>query len=320
MNASTNSMRLDPITEGFIYGLGSAMQSLNGIVSEIARTRIPVLIVGESGVGKDAYAHLIHRLSLRGEAPLKKINCAVPSPGLRFENMHEATRRISGSTPGGTLYLDNIHELDVASQEVLRSYLTESDVESREAAPSSRVISSSLRALENEVAANRFSRELYFHVNGACLRLPPLRERRDDIPVLMEHFLTKHVSAGNRSLPSLDRRAFDSLQSYHWPGNIRELENLAKKMIAFGDSRAALHDLQSTAKPANGISRGRKTAQPLKVVSRVVSRQAERQLIMQALERTRWNKKRAAEELQISYKSLLHKIKQIGSLNGDHEG
>jgi len=318
MSAFINSAYIDTATDGFVYGLGRAMQSLNGIVSEIARTRIPVLIVGEIGVGKDAYAHLIHRLSLRSEAPLQKINCAAPGHALRFGNTYQAARSISGSTPGGTLYLDNIHDLDLASQEVLRSHLMELDAENG-VLPSRRLISSSLQALENEVASNRFSRELYFHVNGACLRLPPLRERRDDIPILMEYFLTKHVSAGKKRIPSLDRRALDFLQSYYWPGNIRELENLAMKTVAFGDIRTALQALQS-AKPANGISRQRRPVQPLKVVARDVSQQAERQLIMQALERTRWNKKRAAEQLQISYKALLYKIKQIGSLNGDHEG
>jgi two-component system response regulator AtoC len=319
MSAFINSANIDKVTDGFVYGLGRAMQSLNGIVSEIARTRIPVLIVGESGVGKDAYAHLIHRLSFRSDAPLQKINCAAPNPSLRFDNIYQAARSMSGSTPGGTLYLDNIHELDLASQEGLRSHLLEVDAENGEEVRSSRLVSSSLQTLENEVAASRFSQELYFHVNGACLRLPPLRERRDDIPILMEYFLTKHFSARKKRIPPLDRRALDFLQSYRWPGNIRELENLAMKIIAFGDFRTALQELQS-AKPVNGILRQRKSAQPLKVVSRVVSQQAERQLIMQALERTRWNKKRAAEQLQISYKALLYKIKQIGSLNGDHEG
>jgi two-component system, NtrC family, response regulator AtoC len=315
MNVFTKSASVGPFADGFVYGLGRAMQSLNGIVSEIARTRIPVLIVGESGVGKDAYAHLIHRLSLRGEAPLQKINCASPDSGLRFDDIYQAAR----STPGGTLYLDNIHELDLASQELLRSHLSKIDAENGGQIRSSRLVSSTLQALENEVAANRFSRELYFHVNGACLRLPPLRERRDDIPILMEYFLTKHFSARKKRIPPLDRRALDFFQSYSWPGNIRELENLAMKIAVSGNIDMALQELQS-AKPVNGISRQRRPAQPLKVVSRVVSQQAERQLIMQALERTRWNKKRAAEQLQISYKALLYKIKQIGSLNGDHEG
>jgi DNA-binding NtrC family response regulator len=318
MRSYTNSTTLDPLADGFVYGLGTAMQSLNGIVSEIARTQIPVLIVGESGVGKDAYARLIHRLSFGNPAPLQKINCAAPDSAVVFDNAYEVIRQVSSPTGAGTLYLDNLHELDLASQRVLYSHLTEAEGANTEERRTCRLLSSSLRTLENDVAAERFSRDLYFQVNGACLRLPPLRERRDDIPILMEYFLTRHSGAAKRRIPSVNRQALDTLVSYHWPGNIRELENLALKMVAFGDVELALQDLQS-AKPAGLLRRGKPT-QPLKLVSRDVSRQAERQLIMQALERTRWNRKRAAHELQISYKALLYKIKQIGTLNGDLEG
>jgi DNA-binding NtrC family response regulator len=319
MRSYTNSTTLGPLTDAFVYGLGVGMQSLNGIVSEIARTQIPVLIVGESGVGKDAYARLIHRLSFGDHAPLQKINCAAPDSAVVFDNASEVIRHVSSSTGAGTLYLDNLHELDLASQRVLYSHLMKAEGANAEERRTCRLLSSSLRTLENDVAVERFSRDLYFQVNGACLRLPPLRQRRDDIPILMEYFLTKHSGAAKRGIPSVNRQALDTLLSYHWPGNIRELENLALKMVAFGDVELALQDLQS-ATPASGLLRQGRPAQPLKLVSRDVSRQAERQLIMQALERTRWNRKRAAQELQISYKALLYKIKQIGSLNGDLEG
>jgi two-component system, NtrC family, response regulator AtoC len=319
MRSYMNSITLDPLTDGFVYGLGAAMQSLNGIVSEIAPTQIPVLIVGESGVGKDAYARVIHRLSYGDAAVLQKINCAAPDSAAVFDNVYQATHLISNPTTAATLYLDNLHELDLASQRALYSHLIEVQGTKGEDRRARRLLSSSLRTLENDVASERFSRELYFHVNGACLRLPPLRERRDDIPILMEYFLTRHSSAARRTIPSVDRRALDTLVSYYWPGNIRELENLALKIVAFGDVQLALQDLQSP-KPGNALLRDKRSTQPLKLVSRDVSRRAERQLIMQALERTRWNRKRAAQELQISYKALLYKIKQFGSLTGDLEG
>lgn len=294
------------------------MQSLNGIVSEIASTQIPVLIVGESGVGKDAYARLIHRLSFADAAPLQKMNCAAPDSAAVFDGVYEVIRQVSSPNRAGTLYLDNLHELDLASQRALYSQMEAEGLE-REDRRACRLVSSSLHSLESDVASGRFSRELYFRVHGACLRLPPLRERRDDIPILMEYFLTRHCVAAKQRIPSMDRRALDTLLSYHWPGNIRELENLALKVVAFGDVQLALQEFQSP-KPANGLPRAGRPAQPLKLVSRDVSRQAERQLIMQALERTRWNRKRAAQELQISYKALLYKIKQIGSSSGDLEG
>jgi DNA-binding NtrC family response regulator len=318
MRSYTNSTTLDPLAGSFVYGRGAAMQSLNGIVSEIAHTQIPIVIVGESGVGKDAYAHLIHRLSFGDALPLHKINCATPDSATVFDSVYEATGQAPSPAGSGTLYLDNLHELDLASQQALYSRLMKANGAKNEDASACRLISSSLRTLENDIASQRFSRELYFHVNGACLRLPPLRERRDDIPILMEYFLTRDSGAAKRRVPSVDRRALDTLLSYHWPGNIRELENLALKIVAFGDVELALQDLKSP-QPANALLLER-PAQPLKLVSRDVSRQAERQLIMQALERTRWNRKRAAQELQISYKALLYKIKQFGSLSGDLGG
>jgi two-component system response regulator AtoC len=319
MRSATNSTTLDPLADQFVYGIDASMQSLNGIVSEIARTQIPVLIVGESGVGKDAYARLIHRLSFGDTPPLEKINCAAPESTRLFDRVYESTRQASEPAGAGTLYLDNLHELDIACQRALYTHLMEAKGANNEDARAYRLISSSLRTLENDIATQRFSRDLYFQVNGACLRLPPLRERRDDIPILMEYFLTRHSGAAKRRVPSVDRRALNTLLTYHWPGNIRELENLALKIVAFGDAELALQDLKSP-RPANGLVRVARPAQPLKLVSRDVSRQAERQLIMQALERTRWNRKRAAQELQISYKALLYKIKQFGSLGGDLEG
>jgi DNA-binding NtrC family response regulator len=319
MRSQTKSITLDPLADSFVYGLGASMQSLNGIVSEIAQTQIPVLIVGESGVGKDAYAGLIHRLSLGDAAPLQKINCAAPETTTLFDSVYEATRQTCSPAGAATLYLDNLHELDIACQRALYTHLMEAKGANNQDARAYRLISSSLRTLENDITTQRFSRDLYFQVNGACLRLPPLRERRDDIPILMEYFLTKHSGAAKRRIPFVDRRTLDTLLAYHWPGNIRELENLALKIVAFGDAELALQDLNSP-RPANGLVRVIRPAQPLKLVSRDVSRQAERQLIMQALERTRWNRKRAAQELQISYKALLYKIKQFGSLSGDLEG
>jgi two-component system, NtrC family, response regulator AtoC len=319
MRSYSNSATLDPLMDGFVHGMSAAMQSLNGIVSEIADTQIPVLIVGESGVGKDAYARLIHHLSSGDASPFQKINCAAPESTALFDSVYENTGRPSRMAGAGTLYLDNLHELDIACQRALYTHLMETKGANNGDARTDRLISSSLRTLENEIATRCFSQELYFQVNGACLRLPPLRERRDDIPILMEYFLTRHCGAAKRRIPFVDRRALDTLMSYHWPGNIRELENLALKIVAFGDVDLALQELQPL-RPAKVFRRVARLAQPLKLVSRDVSRQAERQLIMQALERTRWNRKRAAQELQISYKALLYKIKQFGSLSGDLEG
>lgn len=309
----------EPVSPGFIYGIGSAMHTLNDMVGEIARTDIPVLIVGESGTGKDAYANLIHRLSLKSETRLQKINCASFQPTELFGQLRQSMRPQSLSDACGTFYLDNVQDLDAASQRELLSHLPDGESSDSREQPSVRFISSTVGTLESGVETGVFRRELYFRLNGVCLRLPPLRERKDDIPALLDYFINKHSALLNKVAPAITDKAFQNLAAYHWPGNIRELENLARKLVVFGDVQIALNDLQiaafgsyAPAGPAQGGS--------LKVAARAASKKAERELIMQALERTRWNRKRAARELQISYKSLLYKIKQIGVSTGKNEG
>ncbi len=308
----------EPALWGFVYGLGPAMQTLNEMVGEIARTDIPVLIVGESGAGKDAYAKLIHRLSLKPESQFERINCAAFEACGRFGKAGPSSHALGLADSCGSIYLDNVHELDAASQRDLLSYLPDSENLDSKKQGSIRFISSSAGNLEAELEAGRFRRELYFRLNGASLRLPPLRERPEDIPALVDHFVKKHASLLKKVVPIIGDKALQTLSGYHWPGNIRELENLARKLVVFGDAQIALNDLR-LANTVSYASVGPSQGGSLKVAARAASKKAERELIMQALERTRWNRKRAARELQISYKSLLYKIKQIGVLNGKHE-
>lgn len=311
MDENHTTLLQEPVLPGFIYGIGSPMQTINDMAGEIARTDIPILIVGESGTGKDAYAKLIHRLSLKAESRLQKINCASFQPAELFGKFRLSNQPLAPADVCGTLYLDNVQELDAASQRELLSHLPDGEGSDSKDQLAVRFISSSAGNLESEVETGVFRRELYFRLNGVCLRLPPLRERKDDIPALLDYFVNKHSALLNKVSPSVSDKAFQTLSAYHWPGNIRELENLARKLVVFGDVQIALNDLQVAAfgsyapvGPTQGGS--------LKVAARAASNKAERELIMQALERTRWNRKRAARELQISYKSLLYKIKQIG--------
>lgn len=303
------------IPPDFVQGLGLAVRSLNAMVREIAPTDIPVLVLGESGTGKDAYVTLIHRLSLSSKSPLRKINCSGVAPDELLSQVNEAIGSLSTLTSPGSLYLDNIHELDSVCQRVLLSHLP--DVEGAGSLGDSRMrlISSSTKNLESELDSGRFRRELFFRLNGACLRIPPLRARREDIPLLTETFLNKHSNILKKKAAPLNAQTFAALQSYRWPGNIRELENFARKIVVFGDVQMALNELQSLKSECPKPSVEGKS-ESLKVASRAASRQAERELIMQALERTRWNRKRAAQELQISYKSLLYKLKEFGPTNG----
>jgi two-component system, NtrC family, response regulator AtoC len=299
-----------PTTEGFIYGVSPTIQTVNEMAAEIAGTDIPVLILGESGSGKDAYARFIHRLSANRELRLQKIDCATLEPAHLTNQLRQSSQNPLPDEASGTIYFDNVQELGVESQRALLSLLPDEQNSDRKG-ECFRVISSTPRSLESEVEEGRFRRELYFRLNGACLRLPPLRERAEDVPTLAEHFLNKHAALLKRKRPPLGNKQMQDLVVYHWPGNIRELENLARKIVVFGDVQMVLNDLHSTwmadQMPIESGSRA-----SLKVAARAASQRAEREMIMQALERTHWNRKRAARELQISYKSLLYKIKQIG--------
>ena len=301
---------------GLVYGLGPTIRALNIVAEEIARTDIFVLILGESGTGKDAYARLIHRLSPYGNSQLRRIDCTAFAPGGLLAHVNEA--KPPNLESPHNIYLDNIQELDLAGQRVLLSQLPDVESADRKEETMVRFISSSTRDLKSEVASGRFRRELYFRLNGACLRLPPLRERAEDIPVLAEYFRNKHATAMKKKAPLLNEKAVQALTAYHWPGNIRELENLVRKIVVLGDVQIALNELRNSSMGTNKPAMVAPGAS-LKVAARAASKSAERELIMQALERTRWNRKQAARALQISYKSLLYKIKQMEAFPGERE-
>jgi two-component system, NtrC family, response regulator AtoC len=297
---------------GFVYGQAAPVKTLNALVVEIAKTDIPVLLVGESGTGKEVYARLIHRLSGLREEAIKKVNCAAMDAGRLLAEITEIDCSNEGQEGlPRTVFLDDVHELDAASQRTLLSLLPDGEPRGYPEKSNSRFISSTARNLEREIEAGRFRRELYFRINGVILRLPPLRERKEDIPTLLEFFLLKHSNGLNRNIPELGSAAQELLKTYEWPGNIRELQNVAKKIVAVGDATLALADLRAT-RVTIQAEEERWRVSSLKVASRAASRRAERELIQKALEGTHWNRKRAAQDLQISYKSLLYKIKQTG--------
>lgn len=178
-----------------------------------------------------------------------------------------------------------------------------------------------IRNFEKEIEAGNFRLELYFRINGAILRLPALRERKEDIPDLLECFLLRHANDLKKAVPEIKREARQLLFAYDWPGNIRELENVARKIVAVGDADLALADFRDSRMP--NPAEGTRSIEPqeslasgvgsLKVAARAATRKTERELILKTLEQTHWNRKRAARDLQISYKSLLSKIKEIGT-------
>jgi two-component system response regulator AtoC len=213
----------------------------------------------------------------------------------------------------GTVFFDEVSELDAACQRTLLYALPDGVEETRPGLLTARVISATSRSLDEEMRVGRFRSELYYRINGVCLRLPPLRERKDDIPLLVEVMLTKHAAQLGRPRPMLSPRTLHMFLDYSWPGNIRELENVVKKIVALGDEGLAMAELGTAPREASApVDAPEVRGHSLKAAARAASREAEREMILKALARTRWNRKRAAEELQISYKSLLYKLKQIG--------
>src|ERR1700676_1571479 len=287
----------------------ASVQSLEAMMGEIAITNIPVLLVGESGTGKDVYAHLIHRLSAEKPGKWKKITCTTAEPK-RLESELQEISQLPADFGTPHLFFDGIDELDHACQKILLPLMPDGEIRWGEAKLRARVISSANQHPEKEVAAGRFRRELYFRINGVCLQIPALRERKEDIPALLNYFLQKHADDLKKKIPDLNSETTELLQAYPWPGNIRELENVARKMVVLGNPELAIHDLRTARSDENIALRFEKISS-LKIESRAASRLRERELILQALQRTKWNRKRAAQELQISYKSLLYKIKQI---------
>ena len=300
-------------SEVFVDFISPSARSMERIIAEIGPTEIPVLILGESGSGKAVIAQRIHRLSQHGTEPFFKVTCANLSARdldqlLAGERGTGVASRISNA---GTVFLDEVSDLEPTCQPKLLHVLPDGNVSSQDIYLTSRVISSSSRNIEEEIRNGRFREELFYRLSGVCLRLPPLRRRKEDIPALVDFFLRKYSCQFARPKPTFSTKTMGKLVEYHWPGNIRQLEHTVRNVVALGDERLALGDLQSVGS-GHGPRREGSPRYSLKEAARAASHQAERELILKTLQRTRWNRKRAAQELQISYKALLYKLKQIG--------
>ncbi len=300
--------------QSYISGISPEMQPIHRLICEIAPTDIPVLLVGESGTGKEVVALHIHGLSQYGDFPFVKLSCATLTPESiekrvgNSENGHSEERGKSA----GTLFFDEIGDLDVDCQRHLLHLLPDGNGLPASQSLAGRIITCTTRDLESEVQNGKFRSELFYRLTGVCLQLPPLRRRRDDIPLLVHYFLSKYARFFQRAEMTLSDEVMQLLTEHPWPGNIRQLENVIKRVVALENDELGVADLRvSPVASASRLSHANMLPPSLKAASRTASRQAERRLILQTLEKTHWNRKKAAEALQISYKSLLFKLKQI---------
>jgi two-component system, NtrC family, response regulator AtoC len=297
---------LDTMGRSFVEGLGQSMKALEVVTRELAKSEVPVLLLAERGAGKRATAERIHQMSAHQAEPFRVIPCA----DVTEEMLGEGKQGIVSLFGSGTVYLEELADLTSACQEALLDVLAAVQSNGHGNGNRARLICGSARDLEAEVKADRFREDTYYRISGVCLRLPPLRQRREDIPSLVSFFLTKYAHDFRRPVPKLSPATQGLFQDYAWPGNIRELEDAARAIVALGDESVAMGGLRSLLMKSDRGGNGERIS--LKQASRAASREAEKELILKVLNRTRWNRRRAAQELQISYKALLYKLKQIG--------
>jgi len=313
--------------DNIIFGHSEAMQELRSRLSKVAGANVPVLITGESGTGKDIVARLIHGLSPWKTGPYVKVNCpAIPGTLLESELFgyeRGAFTGAVGSKPGrvelahrGTLFLDEISELDPSLQSKLLQLLQDGQFcrigAQEDKKVEVRVVCATNRNLENEIEAGTFRQDLFYRINVVNLRMPSLRERRGDIEDLCAYFLEYYNRKFNCRARPISNEVLAVLQKYHWPGNIRELENLIKRYVILGNEEVLTNDLVTREPEFFNSEISLDGPISLKKMTRQCVRELERKVILKVLQHHHWNRKQAARTLGISYRALLYKIRDAG--------
>jgi DNA-binding NtrC family response regulator len=311
------------------------MQKIRFQTELLANIDVPVLILGESGTGKEVIAHLIHKLSNRAQRRLLKVNCAaLPGELLESELFGHERGAFSGAIRSkagqfelcdkGTILLDEVAEMSASLQAKLLHVLQdkqfirlggETTIE-----VDVRIVAATNVDIRRAIAERKLREDLYYRLSTFTICLPPLRNRREDIPLLLRHFLQRTASQYHRPVPLISSRLLDACLNYFWPGNVRELQNFVKRYLVMADENGALGELQPRSgrgKPASPPpsaqpmgSNGNRDAHDLKFLVRNLKDEAELQTITQTLAETNWNRKKAARLLGISYRGLLYKIRQ----------
>jgi len=314
-----------------LVGHSPKMQEVFRLIDCITKTDIPVVVCGESGSGKEVVARVIHQRSLRSRKPFLKVNCAaIPHDLLESELFGFERGSFTGaykSKPGifeqaekGTIYLDEISEIPMSAQPKLLQVLQDKQFPrlgaEREILIDVRFISSTQRPLEKLLTEGKLREDFYYRINVFTIQVPPLRDRKSDIPDLAAHLMRRHAAKARTEPIEISDRIMDCFLEYDWPGNVRELENALRKLLILRNEAALLekfpYDLgvqnsdysESVLEDIPFLS--------IKEAARQAARQAEREIILLALRKTNWNRKRAAELLRISYKAMLYKLRSTG--------
>jgi len=319
-----------------IVGINPEIVKIKEMIPELSSSNKTILLKGEKGTGKELIAKAIQQKSIRRENPFVKVNCSALTNEMSenellgrnanpFKDLNKHGNGIFSVADTGTLFFDQIEQLPPAYQAELLLYLEENgmakNVARAEEKNDARVISSTSADLEALVKKGTFLKNLYNRLNVVSIIIPPLRYRLEDIPFLSDFFSNKYCAELGKTNYRLSQKTKSIFFSYHWPGNILELENLVKGAVALGNEDNLINQLNKQ-KRIDGYTHHLAELTdmdkhlegsgdlPLKDICREINAQAEQKLMKQALERTNWNRKKAAIILNISYKSMLNKIKE----------
>lgn len=308
------------------FGQTPAMQAVRQKVAKVASTDVPLLIEGGNGTGKEVLARLVHASSIWNKGSFVKVNCAaIPGTLIESELFGYERGAFTGAdaakpgrvelADGGTLFLDEIGEVDLSLQAKLLQFLQDGHFSriggQKEKLVRTRIICATSRQLEREIVAGAFRADLFYRINVIHVKLPLLRDRYGDIPILANYFLAVSNARFQLPAPVLSKEILNLLQRCEWPGNIRELENCMARCVILGpeEALAAYHcedrpvDIQDETSKEDPI--------PLKRIAEKARRELERDVIMKTLGDFNWNRRKTAEALKISYRTLLYKLREL---------
>jgi two-component system response regulator AtoC len=317
-----------------LVGDGPSMLQIKAIIEQVADSELTVLIRGESGTGKEIVARMLHNLSSRKVGPFVKVNCAaIPRELLEaelfghekgaFTGAHKAKQGRFELADKGTIFLDEIGDMPLELQSKLLQVLEQYEFMRvggvKTIKVDTRIVCATNRDLEKALKDATIREDLFYRLNEVAINLPPLRDRREDIPLLIEHFLQKYYPMYNKEYRPLSATAQELLQNFDWPGNVRQLENIIKQIVVREDENVVLDTIKGqrgelTPAPVLAGSHSDEGTFSLKKRVGAAIATEEKTLISDALTKTNWNRRKAAQLLDISYRSLLYKIKdyQIG--------
>jgi two-component system, NtrC family, response regulator AtoC len=301
-----------------LLGDSPIIRQIGDQLEKAALTEVPVLIAGESGTGKELAAKLLHNMSTHRAHNFFKVSCpAISSQFFDRELFRYEPHGPSGARADrGTLFLDEIGELDLALQGKLLYALQDFHLagmgELSELAIDVRLICATNRDLEVEVARGNFRPDLFYRINVLRIQMPPLRQRITDVSILMNHFITVYSGQFGMYPAPLTQSFMKKLESYHWPGNIRELENMAKRYVVLGGEEHVLSVMRQSEDFRLLMPEVIDLTTPLRIQTKRAVQHLERKIILSVLEAHKWNRRKTARSLDISYRALLYKIKEGG--------